>query len=87
MSCFKKLKDRDLGDKSVLQWQLSHALHVLLFGKESADGRKAEGAEEQQQRPDSEPLDAIYGLKQVFVHEVIENLKLRMEKEKLSMEN
>ena len=71
----------------IFQRQVRHAIHILFFGNESADGRKAEGAEKQQQRPDTEPLDAVNRLKQVFVHEAIENLKLSMEKEKLSMEN
>lgn len=59
MSLFEKLKDRNLGEVSVLQGQFGHSLHLFFFRDESADRCEAEGAEKQQQRSDSEPLDAV----------------------------
>ncbi len=59
MSLFEKLKDRNLGEVSVLQRQFGHALHLFFFRDKSADRCETEGAEKQQQCPDSEPLDAV----------------------------
>jgi hypothetical protein len=43
-------------------------LHFFFFGKNSPNCGEAKGAEKQQQRDNAEPLNALYGLKQVFVH-------------------
>ena len=53
----------------IFQGQIGHALHVFLPGKNRADGSKAKGTEKEQQCDDTEPLDALDGLKQVFVHD------------------
>ena len=52
----------------VFQWQVGHVLHFFFPGNKSPDGSEAKSAEKQQQRNDAKPLNAIHGLKQIFVH-------------------
>lgn len=54
----------------VFQRHISHTLRLFLFGKKGTNNGEAESAEKQQQRDNSEPLNALYGLQNVFVHDV-----------------
>ena len=59
MSYSKVLKDRNLGLVSVLQRHFSHSIHILFCGDKGPNRYEAEGTEEEQQRSDSEPLNAV----------------------------
>jgi hypothetical protein len=49
---------------------MSHCLHILFPGKEkSTEESQAKSAKKQEDRNDAKPLDAIYRLEQVFVHD------------------
>jgi len=69
MSCllnffaFRNLEDfknhRSLKVVLILQWQVRHTIHILLFGDKGANSYKAKSAEEQQQRSYAEPLYSV----------------------------
>jgi hypothetical protein len=56
----------------ILQRFAGHGLHVFFFGKEiRTEEGQAKRTEKQEDGHDAKPLDAIYGLKQIFVHVVM----------------
>jgi hypothetical protein len=66
------LKNRKLGEFFlVFQRKIGHALHFFFFGKKRPNGNEAKSAEKQQQRRDSEPLNAVEGLQDVFEHDFV----------------
>jgi hypothetical protein len=52
----------------IIEWHLCKPFRVLFIRQDRADGGDAEYAEKQNQGYDTEPLDTIDGLKQIFVH-------------------